>query len=831
MKTLSIALLLTTSCLGQTIAQLQSTDPGNGLYIQLNTIHNALNSGKLHYAGAYSGGTTYSQSDVVFASGIAYVSLQAANTGNTPASSGSWWTAFPQASGAVWGGITGTLGSQTDLATALAAKQATIATGTTSQYFRGDLSLATFPTLGAASTHGASITVNGVTCTLDGSCSVSGGGTISSVFSRTGAVVAASGDYTAAQVTNAVDSTGTYSNPTWLTALAYSKITGTPTIPTVTGTAILKGSGGNAIAAGYADIFSLFTGCSGSQYPGFDGTCHTPSGSGLADPGSNGIMKRTALNTTAPAVAGTDFAAATNGTTGQGLISNGAGGYGTPVTLAASATTDTTNAANITSGTLPHARLPILLSADIVNNTANTSGNAATATALAANGTNCSAGNYPLGVDALGNAETCTAIPTNLPPSGAAGGVLTGTYPNPSGLSSPSIGSTPITETWTVGSGGVTSNTLVQTDTSAPLKIIAASTGVYGVAMATVAAAGSVEVARMGTVSCMTDTGGAVAGDLVIIGTGTVIDCKDSGQTSSAAISIATRIVGIFRSSASAGATALVELTPAHFGTKGTSQYITTFTAQSSTITVTAATHGQGVNPSPQTCVDTTTTPYTAGLCTIKIATNGDVTYGTFSSPFTGYSIILGGGYGGVGQQGPQGATGSAGTSGVWALIQAQTFTAGSSVASVTFSSIPGTYKVIRLFVKARSLNGGWTAVTAQFNADTGANYQYLLPLAQSSGSTYYGLTAPSGNSAVIAAISGGDALANDLGTFTWECPGYADSYSKSFYTSGNYASNGTVASFAGNGSGRWTGTAAITSVVLVGGSTMYGEFYLYGSN
>lgn len=35
-------------------------------------------------------------------------------------------------------------------------------------------------------------------------------------------------------------------------------------------------------------------------------------------------------------------------------------------------------------------------------------GNAATATALAANGTNCAAGQYPLGVDASGNAESCT---------------------------------------------------------------------------------------------------------------------------------------------------------------------------------------------------------------------------------------------------------------------------------------------------------------------------------------------------------------------------------------------------------------------------------------
>ncbi len=49
--------------------------------------------------------------------------------------------------GAVWGNITGTLSNQTDLQTALNNKQNTITLGLTSQYFRGDLSLATFPTL------------------------------------------------------------------------------------------------------------------------------------------------------------------------------------------------------------------------------------------------------------------------------------------------------------------------------------------------------------------------------------------------------------------------------------------------------------------------------------------------------------------------------------------------------------------------------------------------------------------------------------------------------------------------------------------------------------
>jgi hypothetical protein len=54
--------------------------------------------------------------------------------------------------------------------------------------------------------------------------------TVTSVFARSGAVVAATGDYTAAQVNNAVDTTQTYANPAWITSLAWSKITGAPAI-------------------------------------------------------------------------------------------------------------------------------------------------------------------------------------------------------------------------------------------------------------------------------------------------------------------------------------------------------------------------------------------------------------------------------------------------------------------------------------------------------------------------------------------------------------------------------------------------------------------------
>ena len=57
------------------------------------------------------------------------------------------WQVPPSAGGGIsWGDIIGNLPDQSDLQTSLNGKQALITTGTISQYFRGDLSLATFPT-------------------------------------------------------------------------------------------------------------------------------------------------------------------------------------------------------------------------------------------------------------------------------------------------------------------------------------------------------------------------------------------------------------------------------------------------------------------------------------------------------------------------------------------------------------------------------------------------------------------------------------------------------------------------------------------------------------
>jgi len=78
---------------------------------------------------------------------------------------------------------------------------------------------------------------------------------------------------------------------------------------------------------------------------------------------------------------------------------------GAAATAQSNAEAFSANASNITAGKLPHAQLPALVSADIPNNTASTTGNASTATALAATPTQCATGYYSSGIAASGAAN------------------------------------------------------------------------------------------------------------------------------------------------------------------------------------------------------------------------------------------------------------------------------------------------------------------------------------------------------------------------------------------------------------------------------------------
>jgi hypothetical protein len=115
-------------------------------------------------------------------------------------------------------------------------------------------------------------------------------------------------------------------------------------------------------------------------------------------------------------VAGSSVAAAPSGVTSfngrTGAVvpqsSDYSGSYdalGAGASAQNNAETFSANAGNITSGKLPHAQLPALQSADIPNNAASTTGNAATATALAATPSQCPTGYYSTGITGNGTAN------------------------------------------------------------------------------------------------------------------------------------------------------------------------------------------------------------------------------------------------------------------------------------------------------------------------------------------------------------------------------------------------------------------------------------------
>jgi hypothetical protein len=207
------------------------------------------------------------------------------------------------------------------------------------------------------------------------------------------------------QYANTLYSDVSYTDPTWLTlSWTGGRITGIPNFAPSATTDTTNASNITSGTLAAARLPASFNAPTASALAATPSQC--PTGQF-----ASGIQTNGAANCATPNAAGGspgqvqfNYSGQLSGFTvgGDGTLNTTTGALTVTKTngaaFAASATTDTTNANNITAGTLSAARLP----------TSAPSLNAGTATALAATPTQCPAGQYPLGVDAHGNALSCT---------------------------------------------------------------------------------------------------------------------------------------------------------------------------------------------------------------------------------------------------------------------------------------------------------------------------------------------------------------------------------------------------------------------------------------
>jgi hypothetical protein len=115
-------------------------------------------------------------------------------------------------------------------------------------------------------------------------------------------------------------------------------------------------------------------------------------------------------------------------------------------------------------------------------------------------------------------------------------------------------------QTYSVGATAIPANTLVQLNATTGLAAPLGSGGIYaGIALASASSNGTVSLTTSGVQPCIFENA-TTPGDLVILGTSTYSDCRDSGATSLAAIAAGTRVLGTVQAAVSSGQSANVVL-------------------------------------------------------------------------------------------------------------------------------------------------------------------------------------------------------------------------------------------------------------------------------
>jgi hypothetical protein len=159
--------------------------------------------------------------------------------------------------------------------------------------------------------------------------------------------------------------------------------------------------------------------------------------------------------------------------------------------------------------------------------------------------------------------------------------------------------------------------------------------------------------------------------------------------------------------------------------------------------------------------------------------------------------------------------------------IQTTTVGSGGS-ASISFSSIPSTYKHLQIRGIGRTSAGG-ESLRLRFNSDTGANYANHELYGTGSAASAYAESNVNSNFADSFAPS--SASANVFGVGVIDILDYANTNKyKTIRALSGYDNNGS--GYAVLNSGLWRNTAAIDTILLFFGSgnlTQYSSFALYG--
>jgi hypothetical protein len=150
------------------------------------------------------------------------------------------------------------------------------------------------------------------------------------------------------------------------------------------------------------------------------------------------------------------------------------------------------------------------------------------------------------------------------------------------------------------------------------------------------------------------------------------------------------------------------------------------------------------------------------------------------------------------------------------------TTTLAGTASSVTFSSIPATYRDLVLVVQARA-DTDTINLVARFNSDTGNNYNHVLMYGDGSAAASFS----SANRANIQIAVGSGTTTNAINTITSVLDYSATNKHKSTI------SKGDEPAFTSAGAGRWANTAAITSfqvyTTTVNNFAIGSTFSLYG--